>query len=266
MTASIRAEVPARSPYGGLLRRWRARRRLSQLDLALRAGISARHLSFLETGRSAPSRDMVLHLAEVLEVPLRERNRLLLAAGYAPAFAETDLDAPELASVRAAVRQVLAGHEPYPAVAVDRWWHLVDGTSGVALLTAGVDPDLLRPPVNVLRLGLHPDGLPRRIVDAGPWRAHLLGRLRQQVELTADGELAELYDELAGYGGGEPPDGPLELVVPLRIRHGDGVLSFVSTVTTFGTPLDVTVAELAIEGFFPADAATAAALRRDAPG
>jgi transcriptional regulator with XRE-family HTH domain len=249
---------------GELLREWRQRRRLSQLDFSLQAGISSRHLSFVETGRSTPSRDMVLHLAEELRLPLRERNRLLLAAGYAPVFSEGRLGSPELAAVTEAVRQVLAGHEPYPAAVVDRWWNLVDANSGLALLTGGVAPELLEPPVNVLRASLHPDGLAPRILNLGQWRGHLLSRLRQQVELTGDPELARLLAELEEYPGGDPAaaEPAPSLVVPLRVRHGDAELSFVSTVTTFGTPLDVTVAELVIESFFPADDATAAALRR----
>jgi transcriptional regulator with XRE-family HTH domain len=256
---------PPRS-VGELLRDWRARRRRSQLDLALDADVSARHLSFVETGRSRPSREMVLRLAEQLDVPLRERNQLLLAAGYAPVYAEGALDAPHLAAVRGAVRQVLAGHEPYPAVVVDRGWHLVEANGGVALLTAGVPAELLTPPVNVLRVSLHPDGLAPRIVNLGEWRAHLLGRLRRQVALTDDPALAALYDELRTYPCPRPePEveqpGPGDVAVPLRFRHGDRELAFISTVATFGTPLDVTVAELVIESFFPADAETAAVLR-----
>jgi transcriptional regulator with XRE-family HTH domain len=248
----------AKGGVGELLREWRQRRRLSQLDLSLRAGISSRHLSFIETGRAAPSRSMVLHLTEELGVPLRERNRLLLAAGFAPVFSETPLGSAGLAAVSEAMRQVLAGHEPYPAAVVDRSWHLVDGNSGIALLTAGVAPDLLEPPVNVLRVTLHPAGLAPRILNLGQWRGHLLARLRQQVEVTADPELAALYDELLGYpGGGDgAAAGDVGFVVPLRIRQGGAELAFVSTVTTFGTPLDVTVAELVIESFFPADDAT----------
>ena len=255
----------ARSAVGGLLREWRQRRRLSQLDLALETGISTRHLSFVETGRSTPSRDVVLRLTEALELPLRERNRLLLAAGYAPVFGESPLAAPGLAAVSEAVRHVLAGHEPYPAVVVDRWWNLVDASSGVAVLTDGVAPELLEPPANVLRAALHPDGLAPRILNLGQWREHLLARLRQQVEVTADPELTELLAELRSYPGPDiraRPEPAPSLVVPLQIRHGDRALAFVSTVTTFGTPLDVTVAELVIESFFPADDATAAMLRR----
>ncbi|MFI7069581.1 MmyB family transcriptional regulator [Micromonospora sediminicola] len=250
---------------GGLLREWRTRRRLSQLALAHEAEISPRHLSFLETGRSAPSRQMVLRLAEHLDVPLRDRDQLLLAAGYAPVYPRRALDSPELSRVRAAVRLVLRAHEPWPAVAVDRRWRLVDGNAAVPVLTAGAAPHLLRPPVNALRLTLHPDGLAPRVLNLGQWRAHLLARLRRQAQLTADPDLTALLDELRGYPGGaeaEPVEpGPGDVVVPLRLRHGDGVLTLLSTVSTFGTPLDVTVEELSIETFLPGDEATAAALR-----
>ena len=186
---------------GDLLRQWRRRRRLSQLEFAVRADVSTRHLSFVETGRSAPSREMVLHLADCLEVPLRERNRLLLAAGYAPVFTESPLTSTRLANVREAVHHVLAGHEPYPAVVVDRSWHLVDASSGVALLTEGVAPELLEPPANVLRVALHPAGMAPRIINLGQWREHLLDRLRRQVIASGDDELAALYEELRGYPG-----------------------------------------------------------------
>jgi transcriptional regulator with XRE-family HTH domain len=253
-------------PVGELLRQWREQRRLSQLELSIRAGISTRHLSFVETGRSAPSRDMVLHLSEELELPLRERNHLLLAAGYAPVYRETSLEAPLMAPVRDAVRQILAGHEPYPAVVVDRGWNLVDANATVGLFLAGVAPWLVEPPVNVLRVSLHPEGMAPRIANLGEWRAHLLGRLRRQVALTADPDLTKLAEELAEYPCDQPePEielpGPGDVVVPLRIRHDGGELAFISTVATFGTPLDITVAELAIESFYPADPATAAALR-----
>ena len=220
----------------------------------------------MENGRSAPSRETVLRLAEELDLPLRERNDLLLAAGYAPVYSEAALDSPELASVRAAVRQVLRGHEPYPVVAVDRGWNLLDANSGVALLTEGVAEELLAPPANVLRASLHPDGMAPRILNLGEWRAHLLGRLRRQVALTADPALSRLLAELRAYpsGGSEPEvevPGPGDIVVPLRLRRGGRELSFFSTVTTFGTPLDVTVSELALESFFPADPGTASVLR-----
>ena len=255
-----------RRPVGELLRRWRDRRRLSQLELALESGISARHLSFVENGRSAPSRGTVLRLAEKLDLPLRERNHLLLAAGYAPVYSEATLDSPEMSAVRGAVRQVLTGHEPYPAVVVDRGWNLVDANAGVALLTEGVAEELLAPPANVLRVSLHPDGMAPRISNLGEWRAHLLGRLRRQVALTADLELARLLNELRAYPCDQPePEvevpGAGDIVVPLRIRHGAQELAFFSTVATFGTPLDVTVAELVIESFFPADPDTVSVLR-----
>jgi transcriptional regulator with XRE-family HTH domain len=251
---------------GKLLRQWRERRRLSQLDLALAAETSARHLSFVETGRARPSRDMLLRLAEQLEVPLRERNHLLLAGGYAPVFGQAPLDAPQMAGVREALRKVLVGHEPYPAVVVDRSWNLVDANAAVAVLLGPTDPALLAPPANVLRVSLHPDGMAPRIVNLGEWRAHLFGRLRRQVALTGDPGLAELLDELRAYPCDQPePEvevpGPGDVVVPLRLRHGGRELAFLSIMASFGTPLDVTVAELAIESFFPADPATGAVLR-----
>jgi transcriptional regulator with XRE-family HTH domain len=251
---------------GPLLRRWREQRRLSQLELSLRADVSTRHLSFVETGRSAPSRDMVLLLADELDVPLRERNRLLLAAGFAPAHAETPLGSPALEPVRAAIRQLLTGHEPYPAVVVDRHWQLVDANASLALLTELVAPHLLEPPANVLRATLHPQGLAPHIVNLAAWRAHLLGRLARQVELSGSDEEAELLAELRGYpGGGDAPTTPGtsagDIAVPLRVRRGGQELAFISTIATFGTPLDVTVAELSIESFYPADAATGELLR-----
>ncbi len=255
-----------RRPVGELLRRWRGHRRLSQLELALESGISARHLSFVENGKSAPSRETILRLAEQLDLPLRERNHLLLAAGYAPVYGQRGLDEPEMGPVREALDAVLRGHEPYPAVVVDRHWGMVAGNSAVALLTEGVAPELLEPPVNVLRVSLHPGGMAPRIENLGEWRAHLLGRLRRQIALTADPELAALYDELRAYpcDQPEPPlelPGPGDVVVPLRVRHGERELAFFSIVATFGTPLDITVAELAIESFFPADPDTADVLR-----
>ncbi|SEC75278.1 Transcriptional regulator, contains XRE-family HTH domain [Amycolatopsis tolypomycina] len=250
-------------PVGELLREWRDRRRISQLDLAISADISTRHLSFVETGRSRPSREMVLRLGEHLDVPLRERNRLLLAAGFAPAYTETALAEPEMDAVRRAVRQLLTGHEPYPAAVVDRNWDLVDANAAVGLFVAGIPPELT---TNVLRATLHPDGMAPHIRNLGEWRAHLLGRLRRQVAQTADPGLAELLDELRGYPCDQPvPEvevpGPGDIFVPLKFRHDGTDLTFFSTVATFGTPLDVTVAELVIESFFPADSATAAHLR-----
>lgn len=257
---------PPPGSVGELLRQWREHRRLSQLDLALQTDISTRHLSFVETGRSRPSRGMLLRLAEQLELPLRERNQLLLAGGYAPVYGQAPLEAPEMAGVRAALRQVLAGHEPYPAVVVDRSWNLVDANASVALFVGQASPELLAPPANVLRLSLHPGGMASRIANLGEWRAHLLGRLRRQVALTGDPGLAELHRELRAYPCDQPePEvevpGAGDVAVPLRIRHGDRELSFLSIMATFGTPLDVTVAELAIESFFPADAETGLVLR-----
>jgi transcriptional regulator with XRE-family HTH domain len=256
-------------PVGELLRQWREHRRLSQLELSIQADVSTRHLSFVETGRSRPSRDMVLHLADELELPLRERNQLLLAAGFAPVYAESTLDEPRMAAVRAAVRQVLTAHEPFPAVVVDRHWNMVDANATIALFLTDVAPHLLAPPVNVLRVSLHPRGLAPRIVNLGEWRAHLLGRLRRQVALARDPDLSHLYEELSAYPCDQPePEvelpGPGDVVVPLRIRHSDGELAFFSTVATFGTPLDITVAELVIESFFPADPGTASALHASA--
>jgi transcriptional regulator with XRE-family HTH domain len=246
---------------GVLLRDWRRRRHLTQLDLSTMADVSTRHLSWLETGRSRPTERMVLRLAETLDVPLRDRNALLLAAGYAPAYAETALS--ELGPVLDALRAVLTAHEPFPAVVVDRTWELVDGNAGLAPLLTGAAPALLEPPVNVLRLSLHPDGLAPRIANLPEWRAHLLARLARQAAATADPATGELLRELRGYPGGErpvPPGGGV--VVPLRLRVDDGVLSFLSTTTVFGTPQDITVSELALEAFYPADAATRDALLR----
>jgi transcriptional regulator with XRE-family HTH domain len=256
-------------PVGEHLREWRQRRRLSQLDLALEAEISTKHLSFVETGRATPSRDMVLHLAERLDVPLRERNLLLLSAGYAPVFSERSLEDPALGAARKAVGLVLAGHEPYPALAIDRYWTLINANKAVAPLLAGVDASLLQPPVNVLRLSLHPDGLAPRIVNLHEWRAHLLERLRHQIDVTADAILVDLLAELRGLPApqaraGVKPDKAADyagIAIPFRLATDAGVLSFFSTTTVFGTPVDVTLSELALESFFPADAETAERLR-----
>ena len=257
--------VADRSRIGPLLRDWRARRRMSQLDLALAAGVSARHVSFVETGRSRPSAEMVVHLAEHLDVPLRDRNALLLAAGYAPAYAQRELDEPEMGPVRDAIDRVLRGHEPYPAIVVDRHWGLVAQNRAVALLISGVAAHLLEAPVNVLRLSLHPEGMAPRIVNLGEWRAHVLDRLGRQAVVSGDPALFALHEELAAYPGGAPGHAPdLEagaIAVPLRLRVGDDELAFISTATTFGTATDVTVSELAIESFFPADERTARALQ-----
>jgi transcriptional regulator with XRE-family HTH domain len=262
--AGVSSQVADRPRIGTLLRDWRVRRRMSQQDLALEAGVSARHVSFVETGRLKPSADMVIQLAEHLEVPLRDRNTLLLAAGFAPAYAQRDLDEPEMGPVREAIDRVLRGHEPYPAVVVDRHWGLVAANRAVPLLIGGAADHLLEPPVNVLRLSLHPEGMAPRIANLGEWRAHLLDRLGRQAVVSGDPALFALHEELAGYPGGEGGHVPdLEagaIAVPLRLRTDDGELAFISTATTFGTATDVTVSELAIESFFPADDATARAL------
>lgn len=250
-------------PVGLQLREWRERRRLSQLELASQADVSTRHLSFVETGRSRPTPQMILRLTEHLEVPLRERNALLLAGGYAPAYPQHDLDEPELASVRAALRSVLAGHEPYPALVIDRWWNLVDANSALGALTGGVAAHLLTPPVNVLRLSLHPDGLAPRIVNLGQWRAHLVEQLNRRRAATGDARLHELAEELRGYpGGSDERPAATDVVLPLRLRHDGGELALFSIAASVETAADVTVAELQIESFYPADAATAQRLQR----
>ncbi|MBO0687938.1 MAG: helix-turn-helix transcriptional regulator [Candidatus Dormibacteraeota bacterium] len=255
------SDVATAPRVGPLLREWRRRRRLSQLDLALDAGVSARHLSFVETGRSRPSPDMVLILADQLQVPLRDRNQLLVAAGYAPSYPERGLDDPELAPVREAVQRVLDGHEPYPAMVIDRGWNRVAGNRSIPLLGA-VAPELMGPPLNVIRVSLHPRGVAPRILNLGEWRAHLLDRLKREVLLTGDAGLEALYKEVSAYPGGEPHQGPVNgVAVPLRVRTEIGDLSFYSTVATFGTAVDVTVAELSLESFFPADARTREAVQ-----
>ena len=250
-----------RPPVGELLRQWRVRRPLSQLDLAGDAGVSARHLSFLETGRAKPSREMLLRLAEQLEVPLRERNELLLAAGFAPVYGRRGLDHPDMAAVTRALDLVLTAHEPFPAVVVDRSWELVTANASVALLTDGVAPHLLEPPANVLRLSLHPEGLAPRIRNLPQWRAHVLHRLGREAHLTGDPWLAALHRELTALPGGTDRSTPDGIAVPLRVCAGGGVLSFLSTVTTFGTAVDLTAAELSVEAFLPADEHTAEVLR-----
>lgn len=254
---------------GSLIRTWRQRRHLSQLDLASDANISTKHLSFLETGRSQPSRDMLLHLAEHLEVPLREQNVLLVTAGYAPLFSERSLDDDDLDPAREAIQHVLHGHEPYPAIAINRHWQMVMANNCIDYFLAGVATELLTPPVNVLRLSLHPEGLAPQIVNLAAWKAHLLARLRHQIELTADPSLSELYQELAAYPTNQAHSTPIpayhetmDIALPFALRTSHGVLSFFSTTMVFGTPIDVTVSELAIEAFFPANAATAELLRQ----
>lgn len=264
------AVATAPTPVGELLRAWRQRRSRSQLELALGAEVSPRHLSFLETGRARPSREMVIRLAEELEIPLRERNALLLAAGYAPVYDERPLDAPEMAPVRQAIDRFLRAHEPYPAVVVDRYHNLVAANDALDLLLEGVAPELLEPPANAMRVALHPRGMAPRTLNLAEWSAHLLHRLRRETQITGDPALARLYDELSVYPGVEvaPHQAdvqPADIVLPLRLLDLDGSseLAFFSTLSTFGTAADITLAELAIEAFYPANAHTAMRLLRD---
>jgi transcriptional regulator with XRE-family HTH domain len=263
MNTTFTSSMPLAS-VGALIREWRQKRRMSQLDLAGEADVSTRHLSFVESGRSVPSREMVMRLAEQLDVPLRERNTLLIAAGYAPLYRERALADPQLASAMRAVELVMKGHEPYPALAVDRHWTMIAANAALAPLLVSVDAELLKPPVNVLRLSMHPRGLADSIVNWHEWRAHLLARVRRQIDVSGDAVLVDLLAELTSYpahaeaGVSHEPD---PVLVPLKLRTPQGVLSFFSTTTVFGTPVDITLSELAIEAFFPADTATADALR-----
>jgi transcriptional regulator with XRE-family HTH domain len=261
VTSMTVAEPPQeeQAPVGKLLRRWRERRMLTQLDLALRAEVSARHLSFVETGRSRPTSEMILRLAQQLDVPLRERNVLLLSGGYAPAFPVNGLADPPMRAVHEAIEHVLRAHEPYPAVVVDGGWEMVAANDAVPLLTAGAAAGLLEPPVNVLRLSLHPEGLAPRIVNLPEWRAYLLDRLNRDIEAMATPALIALREELAAYPSPAftPRVDTRAILIPLRLRVDDTVLSLFSTTTVFGTPREVTLSELAIESFYPADAATA---------
>ncbi|MBO9882220.1 helix-turn-helix transcriptional regulator [Xanthomonas sp. D-109] len=250
---------------GDVLRDWRARRRLSQLDLACAAEVSTRHLSFVESGRAAPSRDLLLRLAEPLAMPLREQNRLLHAAGYAPVHGERALDAPDMAAALAAVDAVLRAHAPFPALALDRHWNLVRANDAAAAMLVGIDPTLLVAPINVLRASLHPDGLAPRIANLAEWRHHLLARLRLDIDRSADPELERLHTELNGFpcpASDRPHGAAARIAVPLSIRSGasGSILSFLSTTTVFGTATDVTLAELTLECFYPADDATRQAL------
>lgn len=255
---------------GTLLREWRDRRRISQLELALRAGSSARHISFIETGRSRPSQEMVLRLAAHLDVPVRERNALLIAAGYAPTFPETPLDDPAMAALRSAMEQLLTGYEPFPALVLDGTYHVQAANRGITMLLAGVDPALLEPPLNAMRLTMHPGGLAPRIRNYREWRGHLLAQMERQLALLRSAPLRALYDEVSGYP--LPPGGQesaalgdhAPLALPMMLEHDGTVLSFLSTIATFNTPMDVTVSELAVETFLPANPETADYLRESA--
>jgi transcriptional regulator with XRE-family HTH domain len=256
----------AAPPVGALLREWRQRRNLSQHEVALRSAVSARHLSFIETGRSRPSREMVLHLADRLDVPLRERNRLLLAAGFAPVFSERSFDDGELAPIRDALQRFLRAHEPYPALVVDRHWNVVAANRGIAYVNRDIAPELREPPANALRIALHPDGLASRISNLANWSGYLLARLRREIEATGDPELEALYEELVAYPGTTTefdPARPLnsnDALFMQELRLDDRALAFFCTLTTFGTPRDVTLAELTIVTFYPANSATAEAV------
>ncbi|MFD0318325.1 helix-turn-helix domain-containing protein [Streptomyces flavalbus] len=257
------AAAPADQGVGTLLRAWREQRRISQLELALRADSSARHISFIETGRSRPSEEMVLKLAEHLDVPVRERNALLLAAGYAPRFPETPLDDPALAAVRAGVERLIQGYEPYPALVVDATYNVLAANRGITALLGEVPPALLGPPLNAMRLTLHPEGLAPRIRNLRQWRGHLLAQMERQIALHRSAALRALYEEVAAYPVPEEavPEGAADeavpyVALPLLIEHGGRTLSFISSISTFNTPMDVTVAELAIETLLPADPAT----------
>ena len=261
-------EPMARASVGELIRDWRSRRRRSQMDLALDVGVSTRHLSFVETGRSRPSPELVLALAHHLDVPLRERNTLLLAAGYAPRFSQTPIDDPSMQRVRAGMQRMLDAHDPYPGVVIDRQWNVVLSNRAAAALTVGVDPSLLGPPMNVYRLCLHPDGLAERTTNFIEWAAYLLQLLRRSITLSGDPSLQAILDEVMTYPNvariapladiaawDEPP-----LLVPFRFQTPLGEVSLFTTITTFGTPLDVTIDEIAVELFFPADDASDALL------
>jgi len=256
----------ASASIGHFVRTWRKQRGLSQLGLALEAEISQKHLSFIESGRSSPSRDMVLQLAERLDVPLRDRNAMLLAAGFAPVFRDRPLTDPSLARAMTTIERLLKAHEPYPALTVDRHWNMVRANTAALELLTGVDPELIKPPVNVLRTSLHPRGLAPLIVNLAEWSAHLLERLRRQIRITGDRMLDPLLRELTAYSpasahpAGRPPPPADDVAVPLKLRSHGGELSFLSTVTVFGTAVDITLSELSLEAFFPADPETAAAL------
>ncbi|MET7397044.1 helix-turn-helix transcriptional regulator [Dactylosporangium sp. NPDC005572] len=244
---------------GELLRQWRHRRGLSQLDLAIAADVSARHVSLVETGKSRPSADMVLRLADQLHVPLRDRNRLLLAAGFAPRFAERPLDDKALGAARDAVRRVLHAHEPYPALVFDRRWNILMTNRAVTPFLAQVSPDLLRPPVNLVRLGLHPRGFAQLVVNLADVRAVFRARITRQLAVAPDPELTALYEELLAPGPQDATEERVEadVVIPMILRVGGREIRMFSTITTFGTPMDITLDEIAVESYYPADAESA---------
>jgi transcriptional regulator with XRE-family HTH domain len=267
------ATATASLNVGSLLRTWRKRRRLTQLEVALDAGISARHLSFVETGRSKPGRAMLLGVTERLAIPYRERNEILLAAGYAPAFPERPLEDPALSPARDALDRILAAHDPYPAIVFDRAWNVVAANAATTSIVEylDIDPSLLEPPVNVLRIGFHPRGLAPYIVNLGHWRSHFLGRLAQQIAVTGDSDLTALLDELNEYPGGDgEPTARREIEAvdflgPVRVHApGGGEWSFFGMYASFDTPFEVTTSELALELLFPADQITRRAFQTGA--
>ncbi|MDO9291674.1 MAG: helix-turn-helix transcriptional regulator [Hydrogenophaga sp.] len=269
---ALAAPPTRRTSVGDHLRHWRQLRRLSQLDLAADAELSTRHLSCVETGKASPSRELVLRLCERLAVPLRERNAWLVAAGYAPMYREHAMDDPSMLAARRAVQHILDSHQPWPAVAFDRHWNLVMANRMVAPLLAGVAPELLQGPVNLLRISLHPGGLAPRIANLNQWREHLFARLRQQIHQTGDEGLADLLTELMAYPA-QPADAAQRLdgehpgvLMPFLFQTPGGTLHLISTTTVFGSPVDITLQELALETFFPGDEATADALRAMAAG
>jgi len=264
VSSAVYCRPMAAPSIGALLREWRTRRHRSQMDLALEVGVSPRHLSFVETGRSKPSPELVLALAEHLDVPLRERNTLLLAAGFAPRFAETQLDAPAMDRARAALQLMLDAHDPYPGVVLDRHWNVVAANNAAAMLASGLPQELVGPPMNIFRVSLHADGLGDRTLNFDEWAGYLVSLLRRMAVLTADPVLDQLYAEVTAYpnvadlvqrrGWDQPGEAPL--LIPCRLELGGSVLSLFTTLTTFGTPRDITLSELAVELFYPADDAT----------
>jgi transcriptional regulator with XRE-family HTH domain len=256
-------DSPSRA--GALLRQWRMHRRMSQLDLSNKAGVSTRHLSFVETGRAQPSRDLLLHLGRSLDMPMRDCNRLLLAAGFAPVFGDAPLDAPEQRDTLAAVQRVLDAHEPWPALVVDRHWNLVMANQAAGVFMHGVDASVMGPPINVLRVCLHPDGMAPRIRNLGAMAHHVLSNLHRQIDMLGDPDLLALADELHGYVAHldvEAAHDDHGLAVSMELAWGDTTLKFVNLIATFGSAVDATSTELMIETFLPADDATAAALSR----
>ena len=246
---------------GELIRFWRTQRRLTQMDLALDASLSTKHLSFVETGRSQPSRQLLVHLAQHLDLPIAERNRLMLAGGFAPPYLEQPYDGEVMQPLRESLSRLLEAHEPNPALIVDGLWNLIEANRAASLLWDGVDPDLLEPPINMLRLGVHPGGLPKISSMTAACNAPLISRLRRQSREDADPALGELLDEVEAYLPDEPPTAQAtQPVVSLDLRTPAGEVSLFTVIATLGAPLEVTAASLAIETFVPMDPTSAARL------